>query len=293
MDGPASTNGGQQAWQMASQHETPAPSQDDGQGPGERTRGQRHRHPARTTANQDANQQHRRPARTTASGQRPGARSVDEGLGTPMASQDDSQQRRTDDGQRARRTASEDDDGQRAERTAGHEDDEQRPTAPTTDRMVRAMDGGGNGQRGRQPRTGGSKDEHLLVLSLLLSLFSLTPAHPSRENLKLALRAKYRTSSISPAPNPSHPALPDGGTGKRPLSRPTASAAPRASNAALFTYVRLQPQAPAARPPPSTAPYTSRYPFWDTRHIHPITRSPSHQLVSHGAPGTSSKSPAR
>ncbi|KAF8158826.1 hypothetical protein BJ912DRAFT_1069894 [Pholiota molesta] len=72
-----------------------------------------------------------------------------------------------------------------------------------------------------------------------------------------------------------------------------ASAAPRASNPALFTYVRLQPRVPAPAPPPSTAPYTSRYPFWDTRHIHPITRSPSHQLVSHGAPGISSKSPAR
>ncbi|KAF8192195.1 hypothetical protein BJ912DRAFT_1096784 [Pholiota molesta] len=198
----ASTNCGQLARRTASEHETRhrgrrmgpyVEQRRAGVGPGSeqegarvervRKRGQRHddelasqddsqqrRGRARTMASNANSQRRRRSATTTASQRRR----------TTASKYDKRPASRRTPRQRARRTASKDDDGQRAERAASQrgrttasEDDEQRPTAPTTDRMARAMDGGGNGQRGRQPRTGGSKDEHLLVLSLLLSLFSL------------------------------------------------------------------------------------------------------------------------
>ncbi|KAF8156235.1 hypothetical protein BJ912DRAFT_1109440 [Pholiota molesta] len=171
---------------------TPTASQDDGRRPGARranegasnTDGEPGRWTtARGQESERGGQQHRRRARTTASQDtsQPGRRPADDGQGPGVTTASNAG---TDNGQRARRTASEHDDGQRAERTAGQraasttdgqraertagqrgrttasEDDEQLPTAPTTDRMARAMDGGatdGEGGSHGRGRGGGQQ----------------------------------------------------------------------------------------------------------------------------------------
>ncbi|KAF8158828.1 hypothetical protein BJ912DRAFT_1105001 [Pholiota molesta] len=146
-------------------------------------------------------------------------------------SDDDSQP-----GPRTATTTARDDDGRRgrrwqARRTAGWTVQPSRPTTGasaseaadrrarrTASRMHHAHDGTPRSKAGRT-MANGQTDE--------------------KEEGRAARHVIHK-----PPLNPPLPTLPDGGTG-RPRRRPTASAAPRASNAALFTYVRLQPQAPA------------------------------------------------
>ncbi|KAF8202109.1 hypothetical protein BJ912DRAFT_1053343 [Pholiota molesta] len=164
------------------------------------------------------------------------------------ASDDDGQPAKTDSSQRVRRMASE-----QTQNTASERDGRPASTKEGQDGRPPRTD---NNQRGRQPATYGDHDR---------------PDGDGRWGQRTARSVIHKPTAES---TPSRPP-------RRAETVASASAAPRASNPALFTCVRLQPQARAPPPPPSTAPYPSAPtppPPTASSALNDITRSPTCDL---------------
>ncbi|KAF8202534.1 hypothetical protein BJ912DRAFT_920887 [Pholiota molesta] len=269
---PAGANDGQQLRKRGQQPDDELASQDDSQ----QRQGR-----ARTMTSNANSQRRRRPA--SEDGQQPASTTDGQRADARPASEHEERLASTNDGQRVRWTASEHERGPES-RTDGRPaktNNNQRGRRPATYGDDDVLDGEGDGRWGqwmaRVAATGGEQRRRAFArpLSALLPVF-LTFNH-RKQGKATENHVIHKPPAESTPSRP--PQSAETGALEMPPTPPYSERGPRASNAALFTYVRLQPQVPAARPPPSTAPYTSRYPFWDTRHICTITRSSSHQLV--------------